>query len=275
MKKIVILILKSILILISLFIILTTGKDVLLKNIFNEDEITVPNVLNINKDEAINILTENNLKYEILSSRTDSVPSNVVFIQSPEANSVVKANRTIQLWINNNTDSSLDILIGMDLVEARRILNEKNIDIDRIDYISVNDSSDKVLSTYIIPNNSNRQRISLLVSSKNIFNETVMPDIIGLTFENAEKKLADMGLNISNIEYNFDESKPLYTILVSYPVAGDNIIDNNINVIVNAKNSTKKSIDDIIEESLKEIKNKDNDINDIINDTLNELNDSE
>ena len=192
---------------------------------------------------------------------------------------MVKVNREVKLWVNKSDSQEIPELAGKTLIEARRYLDDLNIDIQRIDYMPTNNiPEDTVLAVY--PKAGKKvgitTKISLLVSSKSLIDNTTMPNLIGLDKNEATKILAQIGLKINLISDAKDPSFPQNAIIATNPLPGTRVNKNtNISIVLNTGIEVNKSIDDIIEEEKTNEKPKDTEenknIENILNETLKDL----
>lgn len=230
---------------------------------FNETLVEVPNVLNMDKNEALKVLKKANLNGNILSSRSNNVPINYVYEQKPEAGSFVKKNRAIKLLINDDTGEKIPNLKGLTLVQAMSELQKANIQIERVDYMQTEGQDNRVLATY--PDENQRreynQKISLLVSTQSLLKSDRMPNIVGLDVNEANALLAQIGLKISEISKISNTTYPLNTIVKVTPEPETKIDANTvIKVVISEANQKEikeekikqESIDDLIKKALEE-----------------------
>lgn len=280
---------KFINIIISIFLIIPIfilSRYVFLNHFFNLKNTTVPNILFMPEEEALALLNKANLNYNIIYSKSNDVKEGYTFIQHPEANSIVKINRNIQVWVNNNEKVDFPTIIGEDLISARKYLEKSGIQIERIDYIPTNGENNIILATY--PSSSNKigllKKVSLLVSSKDLLQAKIMPNLIGIDLNDAISILAQLNLKIKNISDASDNSLPINSIIATNPLPGDNIDEKTeINVVLNSGTVIQKSITEIIEENKvnnEEEKKKENNltndqIQNILDKTLKDLNKKE
>lgn len=264
---------------IFIIIILILSRYVFLNHFFNLKETVVPNVLYMKEEDAIKLLKKADLKYNIIYSKTQEVNDGYTFIQHPKENSVVKVNRSIQLWVNKTSDNSIPNIVGQNLTEARKYLEEADIQIARIDYIPIEGKEDKVIAIY--PKIGSKlgilNQISLLVGSKELISKTIMPNLIGLDLNDAIAILAQIDMKIKNISDASDPSFPINSIVATTPLPGDPLNkDSVINVVLNSGQVLQKSITEVIEENKKaEDKKEENltntEIQNILDKTLQEL----
>ena len=270
---------KYIIYVISFLIIITLGRSTFISHFYNKKETVVPNLLFMNEKEAIALIKKSRLKYHIIYSKSGDVNENYTFLQDPKENSIVKVNREVRLWVNKSDSQEIPELAGKTLIEARRYLDELNIDIQRIDYMPTdNIQEDTVLAVY--PKAGKKvgitTKISLLVSSKSLIDNTTMPNLIGLDKNEATKILAQIGLKINLISDAKDPSFPQNAIIATNPLPGSRVNKNtNISIVLNTGIEVNKSIDDIIQEEKTNEKPKDTEenknIENILNETLKDL----
>ncbi len=270
---------KYIIYIISFLIIITLGRSTFISHFYNKKETVVPNLLFMNEKEAIALIKKSRLKYHIIYSKSGDVNENYTFLQDPKENSIVKVNREVRLWVNKSDSQEIPELAGKTLIEARRYLDELNIDIQRIDYMPTdNIEEDTVLAVY--PKAGKKvgitTKISLLVSSKSLIDNATMPNLIGLDKNEASKILAQIGLKINLISDAKDPSFPQNAIIATNPLPGSSINKNTrISIVLNTGIEVNKSIDDIIQEEKANEKPKENEenknIESILNETLKDL----
>lgn len=253
-----------ILINIILFLILLYSfRSNFISYFYNTTIVEVPSVINMNKDEAIKVLKNNKLDYDLIISSSNEVPINYVYLQKPEAGSKVKINRAIKLYINDENVDKVPKLSGLSFVEASRIIEENGLKLGRVDYIQA-DIDGIVLASY--PKEETKlqygQKINLLVSSTSLTKKDKMPDIIGLDVEQANAILAQIGLKISFVSETSDSQYPDNVIVKSFPEYGKDIDENTeISVVISKPKLSpeaqeekikQESIDEIIKKALKE-----------------------
>lgn len=266
--------------LISTLIILTFGRSSFINHFYNKKETIVPNLIYLNEKEAIKSLKKYKLDYKIVYSKSEEVPENTVFIQDPLPDSIVKVNRLVQVWVNKSDEFELPNILGKSLVEGRRILNNLNITIERIDYMpNDNVEEDKIIAIY--PRLSNKiaqnKRISLLVSSKSLIKNNIMPNLIGLDLNEANTILSQIGKSINLISDSSNPSFAKNVIIATNPLPGEELNENiNINVVLNTGIEIDKTITEIIEENtINNNETKNEDVKKILEDTLKELKEKE
>lgn len=270
---------KVIFIFFCLGIFVIVGKDIFVRHFFNERLTVIPNVMNLSEKDAVKYLKEAGLKVKVNHSRKEDAPADVVYIQFPKAGQEVKVNRTIQIWVNSGEGVKVPDIIGLELLEARSILQGENIQIERIDYQPSNEKYNTIIGVYpkVGTKLDVNQKITLLVSSQKVADSSTVPNLIGLDLNDAKVLLGQIGLSVGRISHSEDATLPINTIMSTNPAAGSKIAPNQkINLVINKGVKTEKegpSVEEIINETNKSIQN--NEIENIINDTLNQINKKE
>ena len=253
------------------------GRGVFDRHFFNTRMTVIPNVMNLNEKEAIKYLKEAGLKVKVIHSKTEKVPLNVVHNQDPRPGKKVKVNRVIKIWVNNGQNQVVPNIIGLELLEARSKLRGQNIQIETIDYYPSNQKYNTILGVYPKPGTKLEinQKISILVSSQQMIDPSVMPNLIGLDLNDARELAKQVGINIQNVSYTTDPTLPLNTIISTNPAAGARIQQGqNISVVINTASRARRrqTTEEIINRSKNDI-NK-NGIEKAIDDTINKIDNS-
>ena len=268
-------IIKTVITIICLIILGTIGRDVFFRHFFNERLTVIPNVVNLHEKDAVKYLKEAGLKVKVIHSKTEKVPLDTVFIQFPLPGKEVKVNRTIQIWVNNGEGQEVPNLVGLELLEARSLLQGQNIQIEKIDYQPSNQRYNTIIGVYPKPGTKLEinQKISILVSSQKILDASVMPNLIGLDINDAKVLLTQIGLTLGGTTKGEDPTLPVNTIMSTSPAPGAKISKGQkISIVINAGvkvQPTGPSVEEIINQTNQDLNNQE--IENIINDTLNKI----
>ena len=100
------------------------------------ETISVPDLKGMNIVEAMDLLDDQGFKYVIDSVYTDQAEPNTVYEQEPEANALVKENRTIYFTVVSGSAPTVKIpdLIDVSLREAQAILESYGIKVGKLIY---------------------------------------------------------------------------------------------------------------------------------------------
>ena len=203
------------------------------------------------------------------------MPLDTVHNQDPRPGKEVKVNRVVRIWVNNGEDVKVPNIIGLELLEARSRLKGLNIQIETIDYYPSNQKYNTILGVYPKPGTKLEinQKISILVSSQQMIDPSVMPNITGLDLNDARELLKQIGLEIGSISQTNDPTLPINTIISTNPAAGTKIQrGQKVSVVVNSGASVKKrarSNEEIINRSRDNINERE--IEKTIDDTINQI----
>ena len=250
---------KSIIVLICLVVLVIFGRRVFERHFFNTRLTVIPDVTGLDKKEAIKYLKEAGLKVKVINSKTEKVPLDTVHNQDPRPGKDVKVPN----------------IIGLELLEARSRLKGQNIQIETIDYYPSNQKYNTILGVYPKPGTKLEinQKISILVSSQQMIDPSVMPNITGLDLNDARELLKQIGLEIGSISQTNDPTLPINTIISTNPAAGTKIQrGQKVSVVINNGASIKKrarSNEEIINRSQQNINQKE--IEKTIDDTINQI----
>lgn len=177
------------------------------------DAATVPSVTGKKYDEAKDLLSDAGFDIEIHDSiYVDTIPPNTVIRQIPDADEVVKKNRTVYLVINRSVPPLVEMpnLIGYSYRNAEMVL--KNMDLRIGDTIFKPDfAKNSVLEQLhngspVKPGTQVRKGsvISLVLGDGVGKREFLVPDITGRTFCEARRLLEENGIVMGAIVTNTD-----------------------------------------------------------------------
>ena len=88
-------------------ILIFLSRNIIIDNFFNETMVVVPDVTNMDKDDAIKKLKKSKLYANVISTRSSDVPINYIYSQLPAAGEVVKKNRVIKIFVNDNKSNEV------------------------------------------------------------------------------------------------------------------------------------------------------------------------
>src|SRR5690606_4352491 len=173
------------------------------------EKIEVPNLKNISITEAVDILERQGFRYQVDSVyQADKTPG-MVIDQDPFAGSSVKNNRTIYLTMVTLTPPVVNFpeIREMTFLEARAIIGNYELrlgdtiyipDIARDVVLDVKYGGQKLLAGQEIPKGS---RISLVLGNGMGDSEVLVPNVIGLTLDEATFSIKGSSLTIGAINY--------------------------------------------------------------------------
>ena len=177
------------------------------------ESMTIPDMTGQSVEEAKSFIEERGLRYEV----TDSVyhpdhPEGAIVEHNPPPSAQVKRNRRIYLTINAGEPPMVEIpeLVDVSLRQAMRILQSRGIKVGELIYepdiaqnvvLGMQYQGQKIDAGKEIPQN---ERIDLILGDGMAGAEVEVPDLTGLTLEEAMFVLNVSGLNTGNIHYDAD-----------------------------------------------------------------------
>jgi eukaryotic-like serine/threonine-protein kinase len=219
--------------------------------------VKVPSVTGLSFEEAKKLLDETGLEGVQGDIRYDpSKPIGTVVEQNPLTDQIVKDGRRIYLVISGG-EQLYDVpnLVGRTLREAKFVLNQRNLEVQEVEYKpSVQYPSGIVLMQIESAGSKVKKgtQIGVVVSTGMESGDIKVPDITGKNIEEAKKLLAANKLTLGKINYQPSVNVPVNSVIDQYPKANTMAKENQkIDVFVN-REQKKKIIIEGEEDGLKE-----------------------
>ena len=166
----------------------------------------VPNLRNMDIEQAISVIRENNLRYEIIDSvyQKGGLPG-TIYDQTPIPDFYVKVKRTIFLTIyaRNPEQVSMPKLTDVSLRQALNLMIESGLNVGEIKY-TPSDFPDLVLNQSVSVGKKvdKGSSINLVVGQGGIREKATVPNLMGITLEQAKNELGSMLLKPGSVIYN-------------------------------------------------------------------------
>ena len=132
----------------------------------------VPNVVNISFTEAISKIEEAGFTVGDVSQEVSELPNEYVVRQEPKSGTAIPIGEKINIWIATQQDTTIPImpnLIGRTLEESLYLLDSVDVNLDRIDIVSIDSGFEKDMVIYHEPEMDtvidDNQRIVIYVSN--------------------------------------------------------------------------------------------------------------
>lgn len=200
----------------DLFVIPSLIKD---KNI-----VTVPDLTGKSLTLAEKTLSELGLKVgTIVQQYHDKYSEGTVFNQTPKAGAEVKSGRTIFLTVSKGKELvKIPHLIGQSLRTARISLANLGLEIGQITYDFSNTFGvDTVMGQSFASGREMHYGSTIdLIISKGPENLIKVPNLIGMTYEDAENLIIDSGLSLGEIMHQNHETYLPNTVVSQNPSPG-------------------------------------------------------
>ena len=192
------------------------------------EEIPVPNIMNMPVQDAVKILEEQGLKYEIDSGEFQPKYKPLQVLQIwPMANSKVKANRIVQIRVNPKTwakvivPNILNKYKGLAFRQLEQVglkigdtIYEPNIQRDAVLRMQINGRSvqpgDQVMRFSVVD----------LVIGLGPKRDVVVPNLVGITVEEAEQLIKKSLFEIGVVQYDGGNTDPSAIVYYQDPANG-------------------------------------------------------
>ncbi len=206
-------------------------------------EIDAPNVVGMNLDEARNMLGQSRISVEVTETRYDEkAPKDTILKQTPEAGIRVKTPGEIQVVVSSGQETAtVPDLTGREYRDAQYELQKKGLVMKM-----TREYSSEIPQNYVIRQNPLPQTVTTENSEVEVFvsdgPEPVkisVPNLVGMTRDEAKRTISQNGLVLENILYAQDKAKAYDTVLKQSLEPGSEV--ENLSKVIITLNSYKKT----------------------------------
>lgn len=202
------------------------------------EKIEVPNLKDKSIKEAVIALEELGFRYQLDSVYQADAKPGIIIDQDPAAGSTVKDNRTIYLTMITLSPPVVNFpeIREMTFLEARAILGNYELKLGDTIYISdiardvvldVKYGGEKLLAGQEIPKGS---RISLVLGNGMGDSEVLVPNVIGLTLDEAIFSIKGSSLTVGAINYMGYVTDSLSARVVSQTPLADSLNTQKVSI---------------------------------------------
>lgn len=166
-------------------------------------EIALPNLIGMTEAAARKAVQDMGLKFEVKSETTDSSKPYGVLSQDPQSGMTVKQNSTVYVVLNVDSKATkLDSYVGMKLEEIESKVKELGLKIE-VDYVDDDSEENTILAQNPIAGSSITEGDTLYLSISNGkgAEENLVPNVLGMNFDDAKKMLEEKGLIVKDAVY--------------------------------------------------------------------------
>ena len=211
---------RTILSIIGMIVVFSIVAEYLIMPIYtrqNQNRIMI-DIKNKHLDDAINILKTENYKYEVSDTLyTNKFQLGTIVDQYPKPNTRVKSGRTVRLKIAQPEKSvAIPNLIGQSRRSAELELNQMGLIIDTV-YTEYNPEYPNGTIAWQYPKAGDRRKkgmgIQITVSKGMPPNFFQVPNLIGLSINQAKDLIFKSRLKVGKISYHQDQDLVPYTVL--------------------------------------------------------------
>lgn len=162
-------------------------------------KLDMPNLIGEDKDYVIAKLADTGIKYDTIFDYSYDYDENIVYDQSVQGGEKIKKNIEVKVYISRGIKKKLPELIGKNINDSRpeltnikyTLIEEYNEEYDRnIIFKTVPEAGKDVVKT---------DDVKIYVSKGG---KTTVPNIIGMSLDEAEKTLNFKGINVGKVTYN-------------------------------------------------------------------------
>ena len=205
----------------------------------SEDTVIVPNLVGKDVVSALELLTDLQLNTKVNGSEySDQFPKNHVTFQEPEAGSEIKKDRDVRIMISKGTRHIImPNLLALSEQQARMIMEENGISRGQLSRTyNQNIEADHVIvqvpaAGAEIPRGAS---VNLLVSKGPRTPDIMMPDLAGLSLDEAVFKIESADLVLGPIESQFHEKKKHNSVLGQEPSSGYRVVEKSpVKLVIN------------------------------------------
>ena len=211
---------RTILSIIGMIVVFSIVAEYLIMPIYtrqNQNRIMI-DIKNKHLDDAINILKSENYKYEVSDTLyTNKFQLGTIVDQYPKPNTRVKSGRTVRLKIAQPEKSvAIPNLIGQSRRSAELELNQMGLLIDTV-YTEYNPEYPNGTIAWQYPKAGDRRKkgmgSQITVSKGMPPNFFQVPNLIGLSINQAKDLIFKSRLKVGKISYHQDQDLVPYTVL--------------------------------------------------------------
>jgi serine/threonine-protein kinase len=213
----------------------------------SEDTVIVPDLEGKDVVYALELLTELELNTKVKGSEyTTDIPKNHVVFQEPQPGSEIKKGRDVKIIISKGPKTiSMPNLIALSIQQANIILEENGMcqgelsrtyhtELEKDGIIAQVPAAGAVIARGTC--------IDLLVSKGARPDAFKMPDLAGLTLEDALQSIEKVSLTIGQLNSAYQKGKPRNIIVEQEPVSGQRvIIGSPVSLLINREPQKERS----------------------------------
>lgn len=238
---------KKLLFIAGIFLVIVLAVDYLIMPlVVSSDIISVPNVANKHKDEAVKILEAANLNPVLQSpSYDEKTKKDFIILQRPEPGSMVKTGRRVYLAVSGGDEKVImPNLYGKSAKEAQLLLENKGLKLGFVDQTESEEAQNTIISQQYTPNSSLNKgtQVNITTSMGPAAGMIRTPNLIGKSLKDSEYSLESLGLKVGKIEYKYSQSLLPNTVMEQTP-SEDSLIklDSSVDIVVSTvKNNERK-----------------------------------
>jgi serine/threonine-protein kinase len=207
----------------------------------SENTVVVPDFIGKDVVYVLEYLTGLGLNTKVKGSEYSlDVPKNHVIFQQPEPGAEIKKGRDVHIIISKGAKTILmPNLAGLSLLQARIIFEENDLCQGQQSHtFNRNIENDRIISQSPLPGATVQRGdcVNLLISSGQRPMAYKMPELAGLSIEDAVLLIEKFDLPLGEIKSVIYENKPRNTVVSQEPLAGYRVNEGiRVNLVINRR----------------------------------------
>jgi serine/threonine-protein kinase len=185
------------------------------------EEVVVPNVVGIQKEDAGKIVEESNLSVVFDGPKfNDQIPKDHIVYQKPDAGEIVKSGRRVYLYYSGgNYKIKMPLLKGKTLRDVKSNLKRLGLKLNKITKVKSEYKTDIIIEQFPeadkeIPKGSN---VDIKISVGPNIGMVRVPDLLGQSYTEAEQTLRSNSLVVGKVEYQKSPNLLPNTVIAQFP----------------------------------------------------------
>jgi serine/threonine protein kinase len=166
------------------------------------EQILVPKIVGLDKSEAEEVVKKLGLIFSVADEVNSDKPKGTVTTCFPEEGTEVKTNQEVRVYISKGLESfSVPLVKGLDKISAKAIIEQNGLEMGSV----TEEFSDSIASGTVISQSPNEDspvkkgdKVSLVVSKGAQVKSTKVPDLSGLSLNDAKRVLQNKKLKLGN-----------------------------------------------------------------------------
>lgn len=191
------------------------------------NDVDLPNFTNMNVDDIINN-SQYPFRFEVEEEYNSEKEAGIVYDQSPKAPKKVKENSVVTLRVSKGVQMlTVPDVVGMTQEEAQKTLKEAGFSVRVKKQESTEVAEGIVLNTDPVANTEyeSGQMVEVVVSREHVDTDALVPSILNMDVETAQKTLEAAGLTLGTAN-EVENEAPAGTIISQTPEAGSTLKKN-------------------------------------------------
>lgn len=205
---------------------------------FNRGKVQVPDLIGHPLAAGLKLVQEHNLNLDVVDEKyNQDILKNCIISHTPPAGKQVKINRTVEIVLSKGPYLvEVPDVRGKEYREASIEIRNKDFSLGKRTYVH----HEEVQEGFIIAQNPaqgnlvpNENAVDLLISKGPRIKWTVVPNLRGMTYNQARARLSMIGLTEGKVSYKLDRNTPEKTIISHVPPPGSRLREGvHVNLLI-------------------------------------------